>query len=55
MYARFPTSDLKLATLKWARFLIFPLIALVVLMIVQIRSNRGLRQALGEASPQGIA
>ena len=52
LYARFPTDDLKLATLKWARFVVFPVIALVLLLIVQVKSNRGLRQALGEAEPE---
>jgi len=52
LYARFPTDDLKLATLKWARFVVFPVLALVLLLIVQVKSNRGLRQALGEAEPE---
>jgi hypothetical protein len=34
--------------LRWARFFVFPLIAIVILFMIQIRSNRGLRQALGE-------
>jgi hypothetical protein len=43
------------AMLKWARFLVFPVLALILLMIVQIKSNRGLRQALGEAAPDNIS
>jgi hypothetical protein len=54
--ANFQTDkDLKLAILKWARFLVFPTLALVLLMMVQAKSNRGLRQALGEASPPPIS
>jgi hypothetical protein len=35
--------------LKWSRFVVFPVIALVILLVIQAKSNRGLRQALGEA------
>lgn len=48
MFARFPTSDLAEAILKWARFVGFPVVAVLILMVIQVRSNRGLRQALGE-------
>lgn len=41
---------LEVAVLKWARFLAMPLVAVVILFMVQIKSNRGLRQALGEAT-----
>lgn len=34
--------------LHWARFVVFPCIAVILLLAVQIKSNRGLRQALGE-------
>lgn len=50
--AKFATSDMKLAVVKWARFLVMPLIALVLLLMIQIKSNRGLRQALGEENPE---
>jgi len=43
----FPT-----AVLGWARFVGFPLLALIFLMIVQIKSNKGIRQALGETAPE---
>ncbi|HYO09057.1 MAG TPA: hypothetical protein VER17_08795 [Tepidisphaeraceae bacterium] len=49
--AKFQPARIEERILKWARFLVFPLIALIVLMIVQVKSNRGLRQALGEADP----
>lgn len=34
--------------LFWARFVVWPLIAIIILLLVHARSNRGLRQALGE-------
>jgi len=37
--------------LKWARFLVFPLLALFLLLLIQVKSNRGLKLALGEAEP----
>jgi hypothetical protein len=39
----------KVGYLKWARYVGFPLLALLVLMLVQAKSSRGLRFALGEA------
>ncbi len=52
LYAKFDTSDMNVAILKWTRFLVMPLVAILLLAAVQIKSNRGLRQALGEASPE---
>ena len=54
-FAKFPTTDPMLALLKWARFVVFPLLALILLMMVQAKSNRGLRQAQGEARPDVIS
>ena len=34
--------------LRWARFVLWPAIAMIVLLIVQAKSSRGLRLALGE-------
>jgi hypothetical protein len=51
-YAKFPTQPWELAAVKWARFLVFPIVAILLLAAVQIKSNRGLRQALGEATPE---
>lgn len=48
----FSNSNTKLAFLKWARFVGFPVIAIIVLMTVQARSSRGLRYALGESEMQ---
>ena len=37
------------AFMKWGRYVAFPVLALVILMMVQTKSSRGLRFALGEA------
>jgi hypothetical protein len=49
--AKFPASNLNLAIVKWARFFVMPLVATILLLAIQIKSNRGLRQALGEETP----
>jgi hypothetical protein len=50
-HSRFMHQDLPLAevVLKWARFVAFPVIALIILLMIQVRSNRGLRRELGDA------
>jgi hypothetical protein len=45
------SKDLNVAIVKWARFFVMPLIATVILLMIQVKSNRGLRQALGEETP----
>jgi len=44
-------SDLPLdqSILLWARFVGFPVLAIIILLVLQAKSNRGLRLALGEA------
>ena len=34
--------------LRWARFAGFPVLAIILLLMVQVKSSRGLRMALGE-------
>ena len=46
--ARFPNDDWSVVVLKWARFVGFPVLAMVILSLVQLNSSRGLRLALGE-------
>lgn len=46
--ARFTTGAIPIAILKWSRFVVFPLVAVIMLLGIQIKSGRGLRQALGE-------
>jgi len=42
--------------LKWARYIIFPLLALFLTLVIHLKSRRGLRQALGEtvSGPQEV-
>jgi hypothetical protein len=47
--ANFAVNDTRQAILHWSRYLVFPLIALIILLSIQVRSSRGLRMALGEA------
>lgn len=54
-FARFPTDDLATAILKWARFVGWPVVAVLILMVIQVKSNRGLRQALGEDDLNALA
>jgi hypothetical protein len=35
--------------LFWARFVGFPVLAVIILLAVQTKSSRGLKQAMGEA------
>ena len=48
--ATFNPSQLSMtgAYLRWARFAIFPALAIVLLLTIQSKSSRGLRMALGE-------
>ena len=50
-YAKFPGEMSKLAFLKWTRFVAFPVIAIIIVLGIQIKSNRGLRLAFGETEP----
>jgi hypothetical protein len=47
--AHFSNAPYRAASLGWARFIIWPIVALIILGSVQVRSTRGLRFALGEA------
>jgi hypothetical protein len=40
------------ALLKWTRFAAFPIVALLVLLMIQAKSSRGLKYALGESEVQ---
>jgi len=46
--ANFQATDWHTAWLHWARYVVFPVIAIIILMMIQVRSSRGLRMALGE-------
>lgn len=43
------SMDLMMQVLKWARFVGFPVLALLLLLMIQTKSSRGLKLALGEA------
>lgn len=47
-----PGVDLAAKILKWSRFAGFPVVAVLVLLIVNTKSNRGLRLALGETEAE---
>ncbi|HEX8523080.1 MAG TPA: hypothetical protein VF669_12555 [Tepidisphaeraceae bacterium] len=46
--ARWQDLTLPEAILRWSRFVVMPLVAVIILMAIQIKSVRGIRQALGE-------
>ena len=41
-------DDWSLTVLSWFRFVGLPTVALILVLVVQAKSNRGLRMALGE-------
>ena len=47
-----PQVDMPEQILRWARFVGFPVVAMLILIIVQTKSGRGTRYALGEADVQ---
>ena len=40
--------------LRWARFVGYPIVALILLVVVQVKSGRGLKLALGEADVERV-
>lgn len=50
----FPGSEWRTAWLHWARFVLYPVVMLILVMSIQIRGTRGLRLALGEAEVQTV-
>ena len=46
----FRTDQKDQTVLFWARFVAFPVVALIILLTIQVKSRRGLQQALGEAN-----
>lgn len=49
--ARFPGGWSREAGLKWGRFVVFPALAILILLLALLKSRRGLQMALGEAQP----
>ena len=52
--AHFTNDNVFAAYMHWARFIGFPVLALILLMSIQTRSSRGLKFALGEAEIQVV-
>jgi hypothetical protein len=50
-FAKFHNELTPFAILKWARFVGWPVLAVIIVLLIQIKSNRGLRQAFGEVEP----
>jgi hypothetical protein len=46
--AKFAADLSQYAILKWVRYVAFPVVALIMLLVIQFKSNKGMRQALGE-------
>jgi hypothetical protein len=46
--AKFPTDEINMAIVSWARFVAMPLVAVLIVLAIRVKSNRGIRQALGE-------
>jgi hypothetical protein len=53
--AKFPTDNFLVALLKWARFVGWPVVSIILTLAIQLKSNRGLRQAFGEVEPESPA
>jgi hypothetical protein len=47
--AKFQGASVYETGLRWARFVGFPVVAIILLLVVQAKSSRGLRAALGES------
>jgi hypothetical protein len=47
--------DIRESILRWSRFVVLPVIAIMIVLSIQIKSNRGLRQAFGEVEPEAPA
>ena len=51
-FAKFHSEMSAPAALHWARFVVWPAIAIIIVLMIQVKSNRGLRQAFGEVEPE---
>jgi hypothetical protein len=41
-------NSINVLILHWARFVAWPLVGIILLLLIQVKSNRGMSQALGE-------
>jgi hypothetical protein len=46
--AQFTPANIPDAIVRWSRFVVFPVLALVILLIIQVQTTRGMKLALGE-------
>jgi hypothetical protein len=46
--AKFASDDWRFMAVKWTRYAVMPVVATGLLLVIQGKSNRGMRQALGE-------
>ncbi len=53
-FARFSTTDRYYVFIKWTRFVVLPIVTVFILLTIQIKSSRGMRQALGEEEVTAI-
>ena len=53
--AKFQGASVYETGLRWARFVGFPVVAIILLLVVQAKSSRGLRAALGESELESSA
>jgi hypothetical protein len=49
------SAELPELILRWARFVAFPVLAIIITLAIQMKSNQGLRQAFGETDPDSTA
>jgi hypothetical protein len=48
--AHFSGANSAETILHWSRFVVFPAVALIILLLIQVKSTRGMRLALGEGA-----
>jgi hypothetical protein len=53
--AKFQGANVYETGLRWTRFVGFPVVAIILLLVVQAKSSRGLRAALGESELESSA
>jgi hypothetical protein len=48
------TATTEQLILHWGRFVAFPVITVIITLMIQVKTNRGLKEALGEIEPLSI-
>lgn len=54
MWGKFSVDSVPNAILKWARFVGFPIISMILVLYIHFRSRRGIRLAMGEETVPGV-